>query len=196
VRVGRHRRGAGRDSAHTRRPARAQRRRPSSWRALLDTPPLRSRRQHGVPTITTGGCSRSGVSRAGWRRCRPRRRRSPRSWRRRPTATCARSRSPDAWQRSPPRIAPRGSPARASRPPSPRCWLGSGAHGAVQPQRKAQALELQALARMIEPIDTETLGGLRDRALLLLGAAAPRRAAPSWSRSTPRTCASMTPAGY
>lgn len=45
----------------------------------------------------------------------------------------------------------------------------------MSPQRKAQALELEQLARMIEP---DTLAGLRDRALLLLGfAAALRRSA-------------------
>ena len=39
----------------------------------------------------------------------------------------------------------------------------------IRPQRKAQALELEPLARMIELIATDTLAGLRDRALLLLG---------------------------
>lgn len=45
----------------------------------------------------------------------------------------------------------------------------------MRPQRKAQALELGPLARMIELIDTGTLAGVRDRALLLLGFAAALR---------------------
>ena len=45
----------------------------------------------------------------------------------------------------------------------------------IGPQRRAQALELEPLARMIELVDTGTLAGLRDRALLLLGFAAALR---------------------
>ena len=47
-------------------------------------------------------------------------------------------------------------------------------HG-VRPLRKAQPLELEPLARLVEPIDVATLAGLRDRALLLLGFAAALR---------------------
>jgi integrase len=43
----------------------------------------------------------------------------------------------------------------------------------VRPLRKARPLEL--LARLLEPIDTATLAGLRDRAMLLLGFAAALR---------------------
>jgi site-specific recombinase XerD len=45
----------------------------------------------------------------------------------------------------------------------------------MRPQRKAQALELEPLARMTELIHTGTLAGLRDHALLLLGFAAALR---------------------
>jgi integrase len=45
----------------------------------------------------------------------------------------------------------------------------------VRPLRKAQPRELEPLARLLEPIDTSTLAGLRDRALLLLGFAAALR---------------------
>ena len=45
----------------------------------------------------------------------------------------------------------------------------------IRPLRKAQPLELKPLARLVEPIDTATLAGLRDRALLLLGFAAALR---------------------
>jgi site-specific recombinase XerD len=45
----------------------------------------------------------------------------------------------------------------------------------VRPLRKAQPLELEPLARLLEPIDTSTLAGLRDRAMLLLGFAAALR---------------------
>ena len=44
-------------------------------------------------------------------------------------------------------------------------------HG-TRPLRKAAPLELDPLARLLEPIDTATLAGQRDRALLLLGFAA------------------------
>ena len=47
-------------------------------------------------------------------------------------------------------------------------------HG-TEPRRQAKPLELDPLARLIEPIDTATLAGLRDRALLLLGFAAALR---------------------
>ena len=47
-------------------------------------------------------------------------------------------------------------------------------HG-TEPLRRAAPLELDPLARLIEPIDTATLAGLRDRALLLLGFAAALR---------------------
>ena len=47
-------------------------------------------------------------------------------------------------------------------------------HG-TRPLRKASPLELDPLARLLEPIDTLTLAGLRDRALLLLGFAAAMR---------------------
>jgi site-specific recombinase XerD len=47
-------------------------------------------------------------------------------------------------------------------------------HG-LRPLRKAQPLELEPLARLVDPIDTATLTGLRDRALLLGFAAALRR---------------------
>ena len=47
-------------------------------------------------------------------------------------------------------------------------------HG-TRPLRKAAPLELEPLARLLEPIDTATLAGLRDRALLLLGFAAALR---------------------
>ena len=45
----------------------------------------------------------------------------------------------------------------------------------IRPLRKAQPLELEPLARLVEPIDSDTLAGLRDRALLLLGFAAALR---------------------
>ena len=45
----------------------------------------------------------------------------------------------------------------------------------IRPQRKAQALELEPLGRMVGLIDTGTLAGLRDCALLLLGFAAALR---------------------
>ena len=45
----------------------------------------------------------------------------------------------------------------------------------VRPLRKAQPLELEPLARLVGPIDTATLAGLRDRAILLLGFAAAMR---------------------
>ena len=45
----------------------------------------------------------------------------------------------------------------------------------VRPLRKARPLELEPLARLLEPIDTATLAGVRDRALLLLGFAAALR---------------------
>ncbi len=47
-------------------------------------------------------------------------------------------------------------------------------HG-TKPLRRAAPLELEPLARLIELIDTATLAGLRDRALLLLGFAAAMR---------------------
>ena len=47
-------------------------------------------------------------------------------------------------------------------------------HG-TRPLRKAAPLELDPLARLLEPIDTATLAGRRDRALLLLGFAAALR---------------------
>ena len=47
-------------------------------------------------------------------------------------------------------------------------------HG-TRPLRKAAPLELDPLARLLEPIDTATLAGQRDRALLLLGFAAALR---------------------
>ena len=47
-------------------------------------------------------------------------------------------------------------------------------HG-TSPLRKAAPLELDPLERLISPIDTTTLTGLRDRALLLLGFAAALR---------------------
>jgi hypothetical protein len=45
----------------------------------------------------------------------------------------------------------------------------------VRPLRKAHPLELEPLARLLEPIDTATLAGVRDRAMLLLGFAAALR---------------------
>jgi hypothetical protein len=39
----------------------------------------------------------------------------------------------------------------------------------VRPLRKAQPLELEPLARLVDTIDAATLAGLRDRAILLLG---------------------------
>ena len=47
-------------------------------------------------------------------------------------------------------------------------------HG-TRPLRKAAPLELDPLARLVEPIDASTLAGLRDRAMLLLGFAAALR---------------------
>ena len=47
-------------------------------------------------------------------------------------------------------------------------------HG-TEPRRQAKPLELDPLGRLIEPIGTATLAGLRDRALLLLGFAAALR---------------------
>jgi site-specific recombinase XerD len=47
-------------------------------------------------------------------------------------------------------------------------------HG-TRPLRRAAPLELDPLVRLIEPIDTARLAGLRDRALLLLGFAAAMR---------------------
>ena len=47
-------------------------------------------------------------------------------------------------------------------------------HGTA-PLRKAKPLELDPLGRLLEPIDTATLAGRRDRALLLLGFAAALR---------------------
>jgi hypothetical protein len=44
-------------------------------------------------------------------------------------------------------------------------------HG-VRPLRQAKPLETEPLSRLLEPIDADTLAGLRDRALLLLGFAA------------------------
>ena len=43
------------------------------------------------------------------------------------------------------------------------------------PTRRAAPLDLDPLARLLEPIDTATLAGRRDRALLLLGFAAALR---------------------
>ena len=48
------------------------------------------------------------------------------------------------------------------------------AHG-TEPRRQAKPLELGPLRRLLEPIDTATLAGLRDRALILLGFAAALR---------------------
>ena len=45
----------------------------------------------------------------------------------------------------------------------------------IRPLRKARPLELEPLARLVDPIDTAALAGLRDRALLLLGFAAALR---------------------
>jgi integrase len=45
----------------------------------------------------------------------------------------------------------------------------------IRPLRKAKPLELEPLARLVDPIDIETLAGVRDRALLLLGFAAALR---------------------
>ena len=45
----------------------------------------------------------------------------------------------------------------------------------MRPLRKAQPLELEPLARLLEPIDVATLAGVRDRAILLLGFAAALR---------------------
>ncbi len=47
-------------------------------------------------------------------------------------------------------------------------------HG-TRPLRRAAPLDLDPLARLLEPIDTATLAGCRDRALLLLGFAAALR---------------------
>jgi site-specific recombinase XerD len=47
-------------------------------------------------------------------------------------------------------------------------------HG-VRPLRQAKPLETEPLSRLLEPIDTSTFAGLRDRALLLLGFAAALR---------------------
>ena len=47
-------------------------------------------------------------------------------------------------------------------------------HG-TRPLRRAAPLELDPLARLVEPIDTATLAGQRDRAMLLLGFAAALR---------------------
>jgi len=47
-------------------------------------------------------------------------------------------------------------------------------HG-TRPLRQASPLELDPLERLIAPIDSSTLAGLRDRALLLLGFAAALR---------------------
>ena len=66
-------------------------------------------------------------------------------------------------------------------------------HG-TRPLRKAAPLELDPLARLLEPIDTATLAGRRDRALLLLGFAAALRRSSS-SRSTSRTSSSTPRAG-
>jgi hypothetical protein len=62
--------------------------RPSgSYRAPPGTPQRRSRRRPGAHTSATGACSPTGSSRGGCGRCPPRRRRWPRSWPQRPTAT-------------------------------------------------------------------------------------------------------------
>lgn len=45
----------------------------------------------------------------------------------------------------------------------------------TRPLRRAKPLELDPLARLVEPIDTTTFSGLRDRAMLLLGFAAALR---------------------
>ncbi len=47
-------------------------------------------------------------------------------------------------------------------------------HG-TRPLRRAAPLDLDPLQRLLEPIDTATLAGSRDRALLLLGLAAALR---------------------
>ena len=52
---------------------------------------------------------------------------------------------------------------------------GIGREHGTRPLRRAAPLELDPLQRLIEPIDTTTLAGLRDRALLLLGFAAAMR---------------------
>jgi len=65
-------------------------------------------------------------------------------------------------------------------------------HG-TRPLRKAAPLELDPLARLLEPIDAATLAGQRDRAMLLLGfagqgpASVPRASAVGWSVACCRT---------
>ena len=122
-------------------------------------------------------------------RCRQHRRRSPRSWLRRPTATCTRSRSQSAPLLSAAAHRSQGQPSPCESLAIAAVLVGIRRARRMRPQRKAQALELEPLARIIERIDTEPLAGLRDHALLLLGFAAALRH-PSWSRSTRRSCAS------
>ena len=158
-------------------PARPRRRRRSSASsgAPPRTPPPRSRRRPAGRMRATGARSPSGARPAAWPRSRRRRRPSRRSWPQRPTASSARSRSRAARRRSPP-------PTRAQDHPNP---CDSGAVAAVlsgirrqlgtAPTRRAAPLDLDPLARLLQPIEQDTLGGRRDRTLLLLGFAAALR---------------------
>ena len=123
----------------------------------------------------TGERSRTGARLAGSRRSRRRRPPSRRSWPHRPTVSSGRSRSPAVPRRSPRHTAPRITPTRAIRARSPLSCRGIRRKHGTRSLRKAQPLELDPLARLLEPIDTTTLAGLRDRALLLLGFAAALR---------------------
>jgi integrase len=111
----------------------------------------------------------------GWYRCRQHRRRSPRFL----AAEADRDLHPVTITK---RAAASAAAHRSQGQPSPCESLAIAAVLAgirrtrgMRPQRKAQALELEPLARIIERIDTETLAGLRDHALLLLGFAAALR---------------------
>ena len=80
-----------------------------------------------------------------------------------------------ARRRSPPRTAPQDHPNPCDSGAVAAVMSGIRREHGTKPLRRAAPLELEPLARLIELIDTATLAGLRDRALLLLGFAAAMR---------------------
>ena len=82
-----------------------------------------------------------------------------------PTASSGRSRSPAA----PPRTAPPTTPTPCDSGTTQPVMSGIRRQLGTEVRRQATPLELEPLARVIEPISITTLQGLRDRALLLLG---------------------------
>jgi hypothetical protein len=158
--------------------------------------PIRGRRPR--PSCAASWSSPRATLRARWR-CRPGRHTSTTGWCSPPGARARRPGDPgDTRERRsvPGRQADRGfrpvtigrraaaiaAAHRAQDHPNP-CDSGAVAavmsgirreHG-TRPLRRAAPLELDPLARLLEPVDASTLAGRRDRAMLLLGFAAALR---------------------